>query len=75
MYTVWKFQDFSLIQILRETDFGGCRSSKTAVFAIFWALNFVNLEHFSLKKSNSRVLKCVKMADLALIEPHKIDFT
>ena len=32
--TVWKFQDFSVIQILREINFGESRSSKTAVFAI-----------------------------------------
>ena len=28
--TVWKFQDFSVTQILREINFGECRSSKTA---------------------------------------------
>ena len=32
--TVWKFQDFSVIQILREINFGDSRSSKIAVFAI-----------------------------------------
>ena len=37
--TVWKFQDFSVIQILREINFGQSRSSKTAVFAIFEPLN------------------------------------
>ena len=37
---VLKFQDFSVIQILREIDFG---ESNTAVFAIFGALKFVNL--------------------------------
>ena len=38
--TVWKFQDFSVIQILREISFGKCRRAKTAVFAIFGAKNF-----------------------------------
>ena len=38
-YTVWKFQDFSVIQILRENNFLRIRSSKTAIFAIFGALN------------------------------------
>ena len=40
--TAWKFQDFSVIQILREISFGESRrSSKTAFFAIFVTLNFV----------------------------------
>ena len=48
--TVWKFQDFSVTQILREINFGQCKSSKTAVFAFFGTLNFVTLENFSLLK-------------------------
>ena len=39
-YTVWKFQDFSITQILREINFGGSRSSKITMFAILGALNF-----------------------------------
>ena len=31
---VWKFQDFSVTQILREINFGESRSSKFAFFAI-----------------------------------------
>ena len=30
---MWKFENFSVIQILREINFGESRSSKTAVFA------------------------------------------
>ena len=37
--TVWKLQDFSVIQKLREINFGHSRSYKTAVLAIFGALN------------------------------------
>ena len=48
--TVWKFQDFSVFQKLREINFGQYRSSKTAVFAIFETLNFVDLENYSLQK-------------------------
>ena len=29
--TVWKFEDFSIIQILREINFGECRPSETAI--------------------------------------------
>ena len=39
--TVWKFQDFSVDNILREITFGKCRSSKTTVFTILGALNLV----------------------------------
>ena len=37
---MWKFQDFSVIQILREINFGESRSYQTAVFALFWIPNF-----------------------------------
>ena len=40
-FPVWKFQDFSVTQISLEINFGEARSSKTAVFAIFGALNLV----------------------------------
>ena len=38
--TVWKFQDFSVIQILREINFEESRRSKLAVFNISDALDF-----------------------------------
>ena len=37
---MWKFQDFSATQILRETNFGKCRSSKHAILTVLEALNF-----------------------------------
>ena len=49
-FTEWKFQEFSITQILREINFRECRSCKTANFAILGALNFVNLVNFSPKK-------------------------
>ena len=55
--TVWKFQDFSVIQILREINFGHSRSCETAILAIFGALNFANLVNFRLQK----VLKFIKI--------------
>ena len=47
-----EFQDFSVIQILREMDCEGttCRRSKTASFCNFRALNLDNLVNFSLQK-------------------------
>ena len=55
--TVWKFHDFSVIQILREINFGDSTSSKTALFAILGAQNFVHLVDFSLQK----IQKCIKI--------------
>ena len=49
-YTVWKFEDFSVIQIFREINFDQSKRSKTAIFAIFEVLNFVDLVNFSLQK-------------------------
>ena len=76
--TVWKFQNFSVIQILREINFVAHRSSITIVFAISGGLKFVNLVNFSLKKvqkSKSRASECVKMANSELVESQKIVFT
>ena len=36
---MWQFQEFSVIQILRETNFEGTRSAKSAIFAILEALD------------------------------------
>ena len=47
---MWKFQDISVTQILREIIFGESRSSKTAVFVILGPLNFVDLVNLSLQK-------------------------
>ena len=41
-YTVWKFQDFSIIQILREIKCEDYRSCKTAVLTILGALKMIN---------------------------------
>ena len=49
-HTVWKFQDFSVTQILHEINFEEVRSSKTAIFANFGAMHFVDLVDFSLQK-------------------------
>ena len=48
--TMWKFQDFSVIEILREINFGEYKSSKTAYLAIMETLNFGNFVNFSLQK-------------------------
>ena len=48
--TVWKFQDFSVIQILREINLGESRSSETAILTIFRVLNFANWHISAFKK-------------------------
>ena len=48
--TMWKFQDFSVIQILHETNFGEFRSSNAAIFKIFGDMNFVDLVNFRHQK-------------------------
>ena len=42
--------DFYVTQILREINYGECRSCKTAIFAILRDLNFVHLANFRLLK-------------------------
>ena len=37
---VWKFQDFSITQILREIKFGDPESSKNGIFGNFGDLEF-----------------------------------
>ena len=48
--TVWKFQNFSVIQILREINFGECRNYESVVFAILEALNLVDFLNLSFQK-------------------------
>ena len=40
LYTVWKFHDFCIIQILREINFEDTRSAKSAILPHLEALNF-----------------------------------
>ena len=48
---MWKFQDFSVIQILCEINLKESKRSKTVNFDILKALNFVNLVDFSNQKT------------------------
>ena len=40
---MWKFQYFSLTQILREINFEDSRNAKIAVFALLVSVDFVHL--------------------------------
>ena len=64
---MWKFQNFSAAQILREINFGESRGSKTAVFVILES-EFFSFGQFqpsksakNSKKSNFRALAIAKM--------------
>ena len=37
---MWKFHEFSITQILREINFGDCRSAKSAILTHLEVLNF-----------------------------------
>ena len=50
---MWKFQNFSVTQILREINLGESRSSKLPFLEILWALNFVNFGKFCLQKEQN----------------------
>ena len=45
---MWKLQDFSVIQILREINFGENRSAKTAGFGHFRGSRCVKMAYFAL---------------------------
>ena len=50
-YTVWKFHNFSITQILREINFGDSRSAKSAILGHFEALNFDFYEFWHFLKA------------------------
>ena len=72
---MWKSLDFSIIQILREINFGEFKGSIIVVFAIIGALNYVDFALQKVQKftkSKFRAFKCVKMADFALLISPKL---
>ena len=76
---MWKFQDLSATQILREIKFGHFEAPKTAIFTILAALNFEFLEllTFSHVKFFQKIKasNMVKTAIFDLLKSTKIDFT
>ena len=50
-YTVWKFHNFSITQILREINFEYSCSVKSAILTHFEALNFDIYESLHLQQS------------------------
>ena len=79
--TMWKFQDFSAIQILREINFGHFEASKTAILTVWAAPNFWCLDIFDIfnceifQKSKYEAFKIVKTAIFDILKSAEIDFT
>ena len=79
--TMWKFQDFSTTQILREINFGHFEAQKTAIWTIWAALDFEFLGTLTLsnvkffQKSKFEASKIVKTEVFDLLKSAKIDFT
>ena len=78
---MWKFQDFCVIQILREINFGESRSCESAIFCHFrdfevWILLIRQISAFKMcqnsLKSKYRASKCVRIADFVLLESQKL---
>ena len=68
--TLWKFQDFSVAQILREINFGESRSSKTAIL-----INFsLQKVHKIIKIKNQNLYICLN-GRICISRIPKIDFT
>ena len=80
-FTVWIFHNFSITEILREINFGGSRSAKSAISKHLEALNFDFCEflHF-LKAENYQINKIQspwnsKKGSFRTSRFSKIDFT
>ena len=60
-YTVWKFHDFSITEILREINIGVSRSTKSAILTHLEALNldFKEFLHF-LKAAIDKINKILR---------------
>ena len=78
MVTVWKVQNFSITQILREIKFGDSRSAKSTILTHLESLNFDFYEFLHFFKAeidqihNIQIPKMVKTAVLGLLDSPKL---
>ena len=68
-YTVLKFHDFSITQILREINFRDSKSAKCTISTQLAALNF---DFFFFKFYTLTIPKISKTAVLELLEPLRL---
>ena len=67
MYTMWKFRDFFVTQILHEIILGHFEAPKELIFTILEALNYDFLVSFDIfQKSNFKASKWLKWQFLPL---------
>ena len=73
---MWKFQDFSISNVLREINFGGSRSAKPTITHLE-ALNFsfCDFLHFLKAKIYQTRFKALKTVIFKNSRSSKIDFT
>ena len=82
-FPVWKFQDFSITQILREINFGDFRTTKSSILTYFEAMNFdfyaflhfLKAEIYKINKIQSRASKIAKNGSFRTCRFSKVDFT
>ena len=71
IYTVWKFHDFSITQILREIKFADCGSAKSFILTHSEALNFdfdEFLPFLNAEIDQTNQIQSPKTAKLAILE-------
>ena len=71
---MWKFQDFSTTQNLREINFGHFETPKTAILSIWVALNFEFFGIFdTFKREMREIFPNIKIQTFGLLKSAKID--
>ena len=73
-YIIWKFQEFSAIQLLREIDFDHFEGPKTAILTIWATPNFNFWEFLTLFTKKKKIIasKIVKIVVFDLPKSDKI---
>ena len=69
---MWKFHDFSFIQILRENNFEGSRSAKSAISTHLEGLNFDFYEFFAFLKAEMAKMVLLELLDSSKLFSRKI---
>ena len=78
MTTVWKFQKFSITQILREINFRDSRSAKSTILTHLEALNFdfyAFLHFLKAEIYQTNTIQSPKNDNFSTSRFSKIDFT
>ena len=73
---MWKFQDFSVTQILREINLGSriLKFYRFCYFRVHWYIPAMT-NVYKFIKTKFRASQCVKMADFDALDSPTFDFT